>query len=142
MPRPYHHFSFLSHSVLCPNCFHQLRAGIESDRQVPGCGHFVQSVPEAITVRRFMEVLSCLCQVSSRHNSLCDPACCLLKYSKCILRRMNQGPNSRDTVRKAYEYALNHIGHDKDSSEIWTDYIQLLKSGEVSDTRLVPAAIH
>ena len=34
-------------------------------------------------------------------------------------------------MRKAYEYALNHIGHDKDSNEIWTDYIQFLKSGEV-----------
>lgn len=48
---------------------------------------------------------------------------------------MNQGPNVRDTVRKAYEYALNHIGHDKESSEIWTDYIQLLKSVEVGDIR-------
>lgn len=46
-------------------------------------------------------------------------------------RKMHPDPSSRDTVRKAYEYALNHIGHDKDSNEIWTDYIQFLKSGEV-----------
>ena len=44
---------------------------------------------------------------------------------------MHPDPSSRDTVRKAYEYALNHIGHDKESNEIWTDYIQFLKSGEV-----------
>jgi len=37
-------------------------------------------------------------------------------------------------VRKAYEYALNHIGHDKESNEIWTDYIQFLKTGEAVTT--------
>ena len=45
---------------------------------------------------------------------------------------MNAGPDTRDTVRKAYEFALNHIGHDRDSSELWADYIQFLKAGEVS----------
>ncbi|CAL1708882.1 unnamed protein product [Somion occarium] len=54
----------------------------------------------------------------------------LWKFYLSYVKRMNQGPNVRDTVRKAYEYALNHIGHDKESTEIWTDYIQLLKSGE------------
>lgn len=44
---------------------------------------------------------------------------------------MNTGPATRDTVRKAYEFALNHIGQDKDSTEIWTDYIQFLKAAEV-----------
>lgn len=44
---------------------------------------------------------------------------------------MNTGPNTRDTVRKAYEFALNHIGQDKESTEIWTDYIQFLKAAEV-----------
>ncbi|KAK7683506.1 hypothetical protein QCA50_013340 [Cerrena zonata] len=54
----------------------------------------------------------------------------LWKFYLSYVKRMNQGPNVRDTVRKAYEYALNHIGHDKESTEIWTDYIQLLKAGE------------
>ena len=31
----------------------------------------------------------------------------------------------------AYEFTLNHVGQDKDSSEIWIDYIQFIKSGEV-----------
>lgn len=48
-------------------------------------------------------------------------------------RRLNTGPCARDTVRMAYEFALKHIGHDRESSEIWTDYIQFLKSGEVSN---------
>ena len=49
-----------------------------------------------------------------------------------ICSKMNAGPDTRDTVRKAYEFALNHIGHDRDSSELWSDYIQFLKAGEVS----------
>jgi len=31
----------------------------------------------------------------------------------------------------AYEFTLSHVGQDKDSSEIWIDYIQFIKSGEV-----------
>ncbi|KAI0092880.1 Suf-domain-containing protein [Irpex rosettiformis] len=58
----------------------------------------------------------------------------LWKFYLAYVRRLNGGPNARDTVRMAYEFALNHIGHDKESSEIWTDYIQFLKSGETSNT--------
>jgi cleavage stimulation factor subunit 3 len=46
-------------------------------------------------------------------------------------RQMNASPVARDTVRKAYDFALNHIGHDKESGSIWGDYIQLLKQLEV-----------
>ena len=34
-------------------------------------------------------------------------------------------------MRQAYEFALNRVGQDKESGEIWSDYIQFLKSGEV-----------
>lgn len=37
-------------------------------------------------------------------------------------------------MRKAYEFALNYVGQDKDSGEIWTDYIEFLRSGEVCYT--------
>ena len=47
-------------------------------------------------------------------------------------RRLNSANSQRDIVRKSYEFALNHIGQDKDSGPIWHDYIQLIKSGEVS----------
>jgi hypothetical protein len=40
-------------------------------------------------------------------------------------------PGTRDNVKKAYEFALNHVGQDKDSGEIWSDYIQFLKASEV-----------
>lgn len=40
----------------------------------------------------------------------------------------------RDVVRKSYEFALNHVGQDKESGEIWNDYIQFLKAGETSST--------
>ncbi|KZT13241.1 Suf-domain-containing protein [Laetiporus sulphureus 93-53] len=58
----------------------------------------------------------------------------LWKFYLTYVRRVNTGPNARDVIRKSYEYALNHIGQDKDSSEIWTDYIQFLKSGETTTT--------
>ena len=48
-----------------------------------------------------------------------------------ILRRNNVGNAQRDDVRKSYEFTLNHVGQDKDSGEIWSDYIQFLQSGEV-----------
>jgi cleavage stimulation factor subunit 3 len=44
---------------------------------------------------------------------------------------LNTGPEARDNIRQAYEFALNHIGQDKDSGDIWNDYIQFVKSGEV-----------
>lgn len=47
---------------------------------------------------------------------------------------MNTGPSTRDTVRKAYEFALSHVGQDKDSGDIWADYIQFVKSGESTTT--------
>ncbi|SRR5258708_4532898 len=47
------------------------------------------------------------------------------------ISRINVDPSTRDIVRKAYEFALNHVGQDKDSGEIWSDYIQFLRSGEV-----------
>lgn len=44
---------------------------------------------------------------------------------------------TRDIVRKAYEFALNYVGQDKDSGEIWIDYIEFLRSGEASPFLLV-----
>ena len=44
---------------------------------------------------------------------------------------MNVSPSTRDIVRKSYEFALNHVGQDKESGDIWNDYIQFLKAGEV-----------
>lgn len=45
--------------------------------------------------------------------------------------RRNPGPEKRGVIRDAYEFALTRIGHDKDSGEIWMDYIQFLRAGEV-----------
>ena len=41
---------------------------------------------------------------------------------------------ARDVVVKAYEFALQHVGQDKDSSDIWSEYIQFIKSGETTST--------
>lgn len=51
-----------------------------------------------------------------------------------LSRRRNTGPSTRDIVRKSYEFALNHVGQDKDAGEIWNDYIQFLKAGDASST--------
>ncbi|KAI0059336.1 Suf-domain-containing protein [Artomyces pyxidatus] len=63
-----------------------------------------------------------------------SPAVELWKFYLTYVRRINLDASTRDIVRKAYEYALNHVGQDKDSSDIWTDYIQFLRSGETSST--------
>jgi hypothetical protein len=57
-------------------------------------------------------------------------------------RRVNSDtadPNNRNTIKKAYEFALNHIGQDKDSGDIWRDYIDFIKEGEVCLDRFVMA---
>ncbi|KAI0052667.1 Suf-domain-containing protein [Auriscalpium vulgare] len=63
-----------------------------------------------------------------------SPAVELWRFYLTYVRRINLDPSTRDIVRKAYEYALNHVGQDKDSSDIWIDYIQFLRSGETGST--------
>ncbi|KZT74626.1 Suf-domain-containing protein [Daedalea quercina L-15889] len=58
----------------------------------------------------------------------------LWKFYLTFVRRVNTGPNSRETIRTAYEFALNHVGQDKDSGDMWNDYIQFLKAGETTST--------
>ena len=61
---------------------------------------------------------------------------CVVAYYCQVLRHINSGPASttRDTVCKSYKFALSHIGQDKDSREIWQDYIQFLRVGEAHTT--------
>jgi cleavage stimulation factor subunit 3 len=35
---------------------------------------------------------------------------------------------ARRTVTQSYEFVIDNIGHDKDSGQIWQDYIQFIKS--------------
>ncbi|KZT23187.1 Suf-domain-containing protein [Neolentinus lepideus HHB14362 ss-1] len=58
----------------------------------------------------------------------------LWKFYLTYVRRMNTSPATRDEVQKAYEFALKTVGQDKDSGEIWSDYIQFIKSREISTT--------
>ncbi|EMD30950.1 hypothetical protein CERSUDRAFT_60698, partial [Gelatoporia subvermispora B] len=55
-------------------------------------------------------------------------------YLAYVRRRLNTGPNARDTMRKCYELAINRVGQDKDSAEIWIEYIRILKSVEATTT--------
>ncbi|EMD41132.1 hypothetical protein CERSUDRAFT_43736 [Gelatoporia subvermispora B] len=55
-------------------------------------------------------------------------------YLTYVRRRLNTGPNARDAIRQSYEFAINRVGQDKDSTEIWMDYIQFLKSAETTTT--------
>lgn len=76
-----------------------------------------------------MEVLLDLRSVSDTMfrvlmNNVCKP----------LSRRRNTGLNTRDTVRDSYEFALKHVGQDKDAGQIWDDYIEFLKAGDPSST--------
>ncbi|KAJ7738637.1 Suf-domain-containing protein [Mycena metata] len=48
------------------------------------------------------------------------------------VRRINSPTSSagRENVRKAYEFALENIGQDRDSGPMWAGYIQFLSAGE------------
>lgn len=50
------------------------------------------------------------------------------------IRRNNDGPDGRQVVVKAYEFAISHVGQDKDSGEIWLGYIRYLKDGSAANT--------
>jgi len=41
--------------------------------------------------------------------------------------------NARQTVIKAYELALNHVGFDVSSSLIWQEYVDFVKAQPVND---------
>ncbi|KAF8320076.1 Suf-domain-containing protein, partial [Clavulina sp. PMI_390] len=66
-----------------------------------------------------------------------SPSVDLWKFYLIYIRRVNPNPNeanSRNTIKKAYEFALNHVGQDKDAGDIWKDYIDFLKSTEPATT--------
>lgn len=54
-------------------------------------------------------------------------------YLNYIRRRndLNNDPDgrARKTVTQAYEFVIDNIGVDKDSGQIWQDYIQFIRSG-------------
>ena len=49
-----------------------------------------------------------------------------------VIRRITTGRNARDVICKCYNFALSHCAQDKDAYDIWQDYINFLKAGEVS----------
>ena len=62
----------------------------------------------------------------------------LFKFYLNYVRRMNNinvgGAEARATVSKAYEFVLQHVGLDRDSSSIWTEYIGFVKTGQAHNT--------
>lgn len=63
-----------------------------------------------------------------------SPSVQLWKFYLTYVRRMNADPSTRDMVIKAYEFSLLYIGQDKDSGEIWREYLDFLKAGETHNT--------
>ena len=65
-----------------------------------------------------------------------------LSYSRLnssrIIRWNNAGNAQRDDVQKSYEFTLNHVGQDKASGNIWSDF-QFLQSGEVGHLPILRA---
>lgn len=55
----------------------------------------------------------------------------LWKYYLNYIRRINTGPEAKDIITKAYDFVLQHVGLDRDSGPIWSDYLFFLKSGQV-----------
>ena len=57
----------------------------------------------------------------------------LWKFYLDYIRRVNvsKTPETRQTIVQAYEFAVQHVGLDIDSSVIWKDYIEFVKSWAV-----------
>ncbi|KAF9920499.1 mRNA 3'-end-processing protein rna14 [Linnemannia zychae] len=58
----------------------------------------------------------------------------LWKYYLNYIRRINTGPESKDIITKSYDFVLQHVGLDRDSGPIWSDYLFFLKSGQTQNT--------
>ncbi|KAJ7439159.1 hypothetical protein B0H11DRAFT_1623685, partial [Mycena galericulata] len=63
-----------------------------------------------------------------------SPSVELWKSYLLYVRRVNSGPGTRDTMRKAFDFALTHIGQDRDSGSVWAEYIQFLDAAETNTT--------
>ena len=54
------------------------------------------------------------------------------------IRRMNNvltgGEQARITISQAYEFVLSVVGIDKDSGRIWADYLEFVRSSQVTIT--------
>ncbi|KAG0050796.1 mRNA 3'-end-processing protein rna14 [Gryganskiella cystojenkinii] len=58
----------------------------------------------------------------------------LWKFYLNYIRRINTGPESKEIVTKSYDFVLQHVGLDRDSGPIWSDYLFFLKSGQAQNT--------
>jgi cleavage stimulation factor subunit 3 len=61
----------------------------------------------------------------------------LWKFYLAYVRRTNPSttdPQTREVVKKAFEFALLHIGHDRAAGDIWREYIDFAKAGEAKTT--------
>ncbi|KAH8832695.1 Suf-domain-containing protein [Flagelloscypha sp. PMI_526] len=63
-----------------------------------------------------------------------SPSVELWDFYLTYVRRVNAGPQTREVVGKAYEFALDHVGQDKASGSIWRDYIRFLKDAPAQST--------
>ena len=71
-----------------------------------------------------------------------SPAVDLWKVYVTYVRRMNARPEARETVKKAYEFAVSHVGHDRDAGEIWVEFIRFIQQGEVCILTFTLACAH
>jgi cleavage stimulation factor subunit 3 len=94
--------------------------------------HWIQFVEMEISAQQYDQVQAifsrCLTAV---------PHVDLWKTYLDFIRRINSGPSGKETpegrpvITEAFEFALFHIGMDVDSTPIWQEYIQFIKSWPV-----------
>ncbi|KAJ8094995.1 mRNA 3'-end-processing protein rna14 [Marasmius tenuissimus] len=58
----------------------------------------------------------------------------LYRFYATYIRRINTDSRDKQHIRQAYDFALNVVGNDKDSGDIWYDYLVFLKSGQTNST--------
>jgi hypothetical protein len=86
----------------------------------------IQKVFKRFSVNFSLENLSSVYQVSFLSVISAD------SKSDVIQRVINPTPAAEDAILDAYEFAVDHIGHDPDSGEIWADFILFIKSRSVN----------
>ena len=48
----------------------------------------------------------------------------------------DKGAKAKADITKSFEFALDHVGMDREAGDLWKEYIGFLRAGEVSPERI------
>ncbi|KAI6649345.1 Cleavage stimulation factor subunit 3 [Oopsacas minuta] len=113
---------------------HSSRARILFEKlviQFPTCGRFWKTYIEHEMGHRNYDKVEKLFQRCLKRVLHIDLWKCYVNYVRDVKRELS---NYREKLTKAYEFALDNVGLDMNSTSIWKDFIHFLKTSDCTGT--------